>query len=267
MDIDLTKVIVLTFVINVIMTLAYSVRLVGVKTGKLLISFSLFNILQLVARTSHAFQAPLFASRIDDNINAGIFEGITLDFRLVLGAATVGTLFGALLLPTFFVIFQKAVLFFSRERSIPGLILRLFTKRGLKEVEKAVRMPSAKAVNRYRSLKDLPYKIILMNTVAVTLITVGVLATLYAGYIVPNFRLTTASLTAVVTGIATIFMFVFVDPFMAGMTEDVVAGRESEGTFRRCIFYLVSGRLVGTILAQFVLIPAAHVIAWFAQVI
>ncbi len=49
----------LTFVIHLIDTLAYSVRLNSVKSGKYALSLSLFNIFVLVSRTANMFQAPL----------------------------------------------------------------------------------------------------------------------------------------------------------------------------------------------------------------
>lgn len=45
----------LTFVIHLIGTLAYSVRIAGTRTGRIAVSFSLFNILILVSRTSNSF--------------------------------------------------------------------------------------------------------------------------------------------------------------------------------------------------------------------
>ena len=56
-----------TLVIHLIATLAYSVRLVGVKTGRIAVSFALFNILVLVSRTANSFQAPLLAKVIENN--------------------------------------------------------------------------------------------------------------------------------------------------------------------------------------------------------
>ena len=52
-------VLILTFLINLITTLSYSVRIVGIRTGRVAISFTLFNILVLVSRAANGFQAPL----------------------------------------------------------------------------------------------------------------------------------------------------------------------------------------------------------------
>jgi hypothetical protein len=53
MDIQLLVLCSLTFVIHLIGTLAYAVRIAGVRTRRIAISFALFNILVLVSRTSN----------------------------------------------------------------------------------------------------------------------------------------------------------------------------------------------------------------------
>ncbi len=62
-------------------------------------------------------------------------------------------------------------------------------------------------------------------------------------------------------------MAIFIDPHMSGMTDDVVEGRVSESQFRKAVVWLVGSRLVGTIVAQFLLIPAATLIVFVAQVL
>jgi hypothetical protein len=63
MDLQLAVICILTFVIHLIGTLAYSVRIAGVRTRRIAVSFALFNILVLVSRTSNSFQGPFLAKR------------------------------------------------------------------------------------------------------------------------------------------------------------------------------------------------------------
>ena len=76
-------VLILTFVINLITTLSYSVRIVGIRTGRIAISFALFNILVLVSRTANGFQAPLLAKTVENDIKLGVFDN--LDTFLTVG--------------------------------------------------------------------------------------------------------------------------------------------------------------------------------------
>ncbi len=100
MDKGLLLISSLTFVIHLIGTLAYAVRIAGTRTRRIALSLSLFNVLILFSRTSNSFQAPLLTKRVETKIAAGITSGID-DFRCLLLFAAAGTLAGALLIPTF----------------------------------------------------------------------------------------------------------------------------------------------------------------------
>jgi hypothetical protein len=92
-----------------------------------------------------------------------------------------------------------------------------------------------------------------------------VVASLYAGYLNPDFRVTASQLSAVVNGFATILLFALIDPQLSVMTDDVVEGRVSEPLFRRTIVWISLSRLAGTLLAQLLFLPSAQAIAWVAN--
>src|SRR5258706_15294984 len=112
MDIDLAVICLLTFVIHLIGTLAYSVRIAGVRTRRIAVSFALFNILVLVSRTSNSLQGPFLAKRVENNLGADSSHNLLLDFRWFLLSATFGTVIGAFLTPTFQRVFSRAVAHF-----------------------------------------------------------------------------------------------------------------------------------------------------------
>jgi hypothetical protein len=80
-------VLALTFLINLISTLSYSVRIVGIRTGRIAISFALFNILLVISRTANGFQAPLLAKTVENDLANGIYSNITA-FRCVIFSST-----------------------------------------------------------------------------------------------------------------------------------------------------------------------------------
>ena len=91
MDAGLVVICALTFVIHLIGTLAYSVRIAGTRTRRIALSLALFNILVLVSRTSNSFQAPLLAKRVESQLMIGAGSDGTMDFRiLLLSAFSVG---------------------------------------------------------------------------------------------------------------------------------------------------------------------------------
>ncbi|MDN2581919.1 DUF2837 family protein [Aquibium sp. ELW1220] len=89
----------------------------------------------------------------------------------------------------------------------------------------------------------MPAGIVVINVAATAMWTVGVLASIYAGSLEPDFRVTAATLSALVKGVATILLFVVIDPYLSGLTGDVVDGRASEVDFRRAIIWMVTSRL------------------------
>lgn len=267
MSIQISIVLILTVIINVISTLAYSVRIVGVKTGRIAISFAVFNVFALISRTANSIQAPLMAKSIESNMKLGNSQNLLYMFRWILLATTLATIIGAILMPTFIKIFKKAVESFSIHRSIPKLLLHSFSKSGIEQFKNSVTKPKRENLAQLKSLKRIPKKIILLNTIAFSISTVGVLASLYAGCLNPDLRTTCSTLSSVVNGFATIIMFIFIDPFISMLTDDVIRGVCSEFNFNRCIIFIVGGLIAGTVLAQFILVPAAEIIVVIAKLI
>jgi hypothetical protein len=265
MDFQLAALCILTFVIHVIGTLAYAVRIAGVRTRRIAVSFALFNVLVLVSRTSNSFQGPFLAKRIEATLTTDAGANHLLsDFRWLLLSATLATIAGTIAIPTFQRVFSRAVRHFQANRSIPKLLLRGFAKGGLSSIKEAVSLPSATHLKEIRLGKELPTSVIVLNICAQALMTVGVFAALYAGSLNPAFRVTASMLSSIINGIATIALFVFIDPHLSVLTDDVVEGRASEASFRRAVVWLAGARIAGTLVAQVIFVPAAVIIAVIA---
>ncbi len=257
----------LTFVIHLIGTLAYSVRIAGVRTRRIAVSFALFSILVLVSRTSNSFLGPFLAKRVETNLDGAAAGALLWDFRWLLVSASLATIIGALLIPTFQRVFCRAVLHFQVHRSVPKLILHGFFKGGLSYVKDVASVPAARNMTDMRTGHGVSLRITVLNVAAAALWTVGVFASLYAGVLDPSVRVTSSTLSSIINGGATVMMAIFIDPHMSGMTDDVIEGKVSEGQFRKAIVWLVGSRLAGTLLAQALLVPSAMLIAWVANVI
>ncbi len=256
-------VLILNFIISLIGTLAYSVRLVGVRTGKIAISFAVFNILVLVSRTAVTFQNPILTKFVENNLNSGKLLNI---FYLIILISSIATIFGALLIPTFQKLFCKAVMSFSVSRSIPKLILHSFSKTGIKQIRSSIAVPVKESITKL-NYRRLPKKIIVYNIIAVALITAGSLAPIYAGSLEPNLRATCSSLSSVINGTATILMSIFIDPQLSIMTDDVIEGKCSREDFRGCVIAMVGSKTIGTFASLLILVPAAYVIVFIARII
>jgi hypothetical protein len=273
----------LTFVIHVIGTLAYSVRIAGVRTRRIAVSLALFSILMLVSRTSNSFLGPFLAKRVEVGLGTKLATqletqletqlgtaaqgALLLDFRWLLLSATLATLAGALLIPTFQRVFCRAVAHFQVHRSVPKLILHGVFKGGISYLRDAASMPDSRNVTALHGGHGVSLRVTALNVAATALWTVGVFAALYAGVLDPAVRVTSSTLSSIINGGATILMAIFIDPHLSGMTDDAVDGAISESQFRRAIVWLVASRLAGTLLAQALLLPAAMLIAATARAI
>ncbi len=108
MDAQLALLCVLTFVIHLIGALAFAVRIAGVRTRRIAMSFALFNVLVLVSRASNAFQGPFLSKRIETGLLDGSGEHLLRDFQWLLASASLAALVGALAIPTFQRLFTRA---------------------------------------------------------------------------------------------------------------------------------------------------------------
>jgi hypothetical protein len=267
----------LTFIINLVGSLAYSVRIAGVRTMRIAVSFSMFNILVLVSRTANSFQSPMLAKRVESHIavvgavgsqvaaGSRLAESGLADFRWLIGAASLATLCGALLTPTLQRLFARGVDSFAEHRSLPRLMFRAFSAAGLAQIRGALVLPRAANVSALFSRSRISISVIAMNMIATAVWTVGVFASIYAGYLNPQLRSTASNLSGIINGLSTILLFIVVDPYLSLVTDDVIKGRATEPFFRRSVVWLLASRLGGTLLAQLLLVPAAMAITAAAR--
>lgn len=264
MDRQLIVICLLTIAINLVGTLAYAARIAGVRTGRIAMSFALFNVLVLISRTSNSFLGPFLAKRIEGQLAGGGGASLAHDFRIVLASASFAVFVGILLVPTGQRLFARAISYFQRYRSMGRMMMRLATPSGLNAIRQSVKVPSSSHIYDLARPRGVGGSVLIANVLAQALITVGVLASLYAGYLNPSFRVTASQLSAVINGFATILLFALIDPQLSIMTDDVVEGRIGAQLFRRTIVWVSLSRLLGTVLAQVFFFPAAALVAWIA---
>ena len=84
MSTQVAVVFALTFFIHLTGTLSYALRLAGVRTGRVAVSFALSNLLLLVSRTSNTFQGPLLAKHVERSILADATAGAESELRVLI---------------------------------------------------------------------------------------------------------------------------------------------------------------------------------------
>lgn len=271
----------LTAFINLVNTLTRSSRLSGVRTGSLATAISLFGVVYLAASFANTLQAPLLASTVEQIITSAYNQalGITaaadatstvvyqqalgeLNYKLrfVIAGASLGTLVGMLVIPSFVTSFANAINAFGRTGSVfkvIPLILISFFKPGSGILK--LRMTSLDTLRKIVTTRmTTPKSFLLWNLASYSLWTCNVLAGLYAGALYPEFRGTAVMMAAIVGNTSIVVNVMMVDPVLAKVTDAVARGEEKELELKQIIFWLAVSNLLGTILAQAIFEPVSQ---------
>lgn len=255
------------FIIHSIETLAYAVRLSGARVRMIASALSLFNIMVIVSRLANMMQQPFTGSLIDNAPKENALEFVEAQFRILIGASTIGTVFGIILFPTFIALFSRAIIHLSEEKgSVPSLMKRLFSLHYIKRGLTHFSLPKFSYLKDSK-MKDVPIKLFCVNMIITSIYTIGVLSALYASLLAPERASTAIMASGLINGIATILLVIFIDPKLSVMADDVVNQRGSYTKLKSMSLMMVTSRLLGTILAQFMFIWGAKYIAWFTTFI
>lgn len=259
-----------TFMIHMAETLALSMRLAGVRTKQVASSISFVNASFLIARMSNMFQAPLLGAMVDLAVNpkSGFTAQMLGDnFRIVIFAAFIGNAVGAFLTPSFARIFEKGICVFEKVGSIPKLVWLAIKPRNLVKILTSFRFPTRGSL-KGMDIRNIPKAFLILNVAMVSIYAIGVLASLFAGAQIPQLRATATQLSGIVNGIATIIFAIMVDPTGAHIVDQVVRGKRKEADARTMVFYLIMGRLFGTlIISQLIFLSATSYIMTVTQLV
>jgi hypothetical protein len=254
---------------------AYAARLAGVQTKRIATSISLFNLVVTASRLASLFYAPMLGSITDKASHLALRGGqyllfaehrYDLQLRVILLAGTVGTTLGAILLPTFLLLYRRGIGAFERMGSVPRALLRFADAGVLLDVGRSVQMPRIDGWRRFR-LEHVPIKLLVANVIVTAVYSVGVVAAAYASLIDPHFARTALLASGLVNGVATIAFTLIVDPTSAFFTDQAVRGERSIEEIKSLVFYLAFSAIVGTLVGQLILYPAALFIGLGASLI
>ncbi|MFD1737623.1 lipid II flippase Amj family protein [Bacillus salitolerans] len=268
MEILTTKVMFISLfiiMIHSIETLAYAVRLSGARVKLIASGLSLFSMMVIISRMANMMQQPFTGSIVDTAPKENVLQFVENQYRILIGASTVGTILGILLLPTFVAIFSRAIIHLSNER---GSVLSL-AKKGL-SLEYLKRGIKHLSFPKFTYLKDIkfseiPKQLFLFNMIVTSVYTIGVLSALYASLLAPERYGSTIMASGLINGIATILLSLFIDPKISVLADDVVNGRGNYSTLKGISIMMITSRLLGTLIAQLLFIPGAMYIAWVTK--
>ena len=255
-----------TSILHFVGTVVYAVRIVGLRTKKFSVAYIFFNFFNIFARVATSLQAPLLAKYVEKKIISGQHQSLAVFYIIILFAA-LGSFMGGFAIPSFQRFAGLAVDSFYYRRSVIKVLLRLFGGNLFKHIKKSITKPGAENYTRLFNWHGIPSKVMFINVIVSAFSTITVLCCLYAGYLHPELRSTTTAFTGFTTGMALVLSLLFVEPQIALLSDEVVAGNNTEGQFRRFVTVVVFTRFTGTLLSLLLLVPMAYVIVWLAKVI
>lgn len=251
----------LTFIIHTTETLSYALRFAGVQTGRLAVALSLSGMILLISRTSNLIQSPFSGGLIDQAVL--MHTDPSWKLHLIIAASSLGTLAAIFLFPTFVQLSKRLISHLELAGSIPGMLRSTVNIQSIRRARHHVRLPKLASLSRFR-IKGVPKRLLLLNALGTAIYTSSVLSVLYASMLAPDYKATVLTSSGLINGFATIFMTILVDPQVALLTDKAIQGQASHEEIRQMYLWLMISRFFGTLLAQFILIPAAYWVAWLA---
>ncbi len=140
-----------------------------------------------------------------------------------------------------------------------------FNLNGIKKVIKCFKLPRLSYLKGI-TFQTIPKRLFVINVIISAVFTVGVLSSIYASILVPNDYAQAALMSSgIINGIATILLTLFIDPKASVLAHRVVKKQSKYIYLKSYSLTMISSKLVGTMMAQLLFLPAAYYVAWFAE--
>lgn len=263
---------------------AYAARLAGVRTGRIATSISLFNLFVTASRLATLIYTLMLGPLSDKAGNAvkailthppgpaqhaaigSIQHTFEWQLRLIILAGTAGTIVGSLMLPMFTYMYVRGVRSFERTKSLPHSLMRLASPRVVWDVVSHLRMPHYSEIFSF-STRGIPRRLLIFNVVVTGIYAIGVVAAYYASVLDVNVARTAIGISGIINGIGTIAFTFFVDPTSSIIVDEAVKGERPHQEVKAMVFYLSLTAVIGWLVSQVLLWPAAWIIAQVAHLV
>lgn len=254
----------IVFIVQGVTIAAYAARLAGVQTKRIATSISLFNLFVTTGRLANLFMLFFLGPLSDAAGNAvidvaGWDKVFELQLRLIVLAGTFGMIVFALFLPMFTYLFRRGVRSFEARGSVPHSLVRLLSPRVIVEVLRSEHLPAFAELRRF-DWRGVPKRLLVFNTIVMCVYAIGVQASYLASVLDPSVVRTAVGLSGIINGIGTIAFTLFVDPTSSMITDQAIHGKRTIQEVRSMVFYLSLTAIIGSLLSQAVLYPAAVII-------
>ncbi|MGA7201654.1 MAG: DUF2837 family protein [Candidatus Cybelea sp.] len=259
----------ITFIVQGVTIAAYAARLAGVQTKRIATSISLFNLFVTTGRLANLFML-LFVGPLSDQAGNAVVDVAAwhrvfeLQLRLIVLAGTCGMVVFALFLPMFTYLFRRGVQSFEARGSVPHSLVRLASPAVVLDVLRSERLPKLATLRSFQ-WRHVPKRLLIFNTVVMCVYAIGVQASYLASVLDPLVVRTAVGLSGIINGVGTIAFTLFVDPTSSMITDQAIHGKRTVQEVRSMVFYLSLTAIIGSLLSQAILYPAAVVIEVVAR--
>lgn len=264
MTTQLLIIFLLTVLINTIDTSAYAARLAGVRTGHPALANSLYNVLTLGSRAANALAGPLLASLTDVAVRTQNTASLLSVYRIVVLAASVGTVVAALGIPSLSRILARGIAAYELRRSLPRVIVRGASVQGLWRITSDLVPPRLGTVTDSRR-SPFPKRFLIASILTTAIAAVSNAAAMYASALVPEGARTATSLSPMLAGFGMVLSIFVVNPVAAFVTDEALRDKRPLKDVTYITIWQVGAQLIGTLAAQLLLWPAGQAIAVVAR--
>jgi hypothetical protein len=244
---------------------AYAARLAGARSGRVATAISLFNIFATSSRFAQMFYTPMLGA-LSDRAALTSLGSYQWQLRLVVLAGTLGAVIGTLAIPTFVMLYLRAIRSLERNGSVPKAALGLLRPATIVAVVGEVKVTMATRISEL-PFRRVPKDILILNVLVTAVYGIGIVAAAYASVLYPQGARTAVLSSGLVNGFATIAYSIVVDPASAMITDRAVRGERSIQDVRALVAGLSFTAVLGLALSQFLLIPGAALIEFCARFI
>jgi hypothetical protein len=256
---------VLNCVVQALAIAAYAARLAGARSGRVATAISLYNIFAVSSRLAQMFYTPMLGA-LSDRASHGALGSYEWQLRAIVFGGTIGAVLGTLAIPTFVVLYLRAIRSLERNGNVPRAALGLLRPATFASVVRGVKLGTESR------LWDLPFRrvpkdILLLNVLVTAVYGIGVVAAAYASVLYPQGARTALLSSGLVNGFATIAFTIVVDPASAMITDRAVRGERSIDDVRALVAGLSGTAILGLALSQLLLVPGAGLIELGAKAI
>lgn len=253
----------------------YSSRVSAVRTRQVATSIAVFNFFSLISRIAAQVYNPFVGAVTDQLTKRPAGEGLSemalskLEFfnRGLIGGATLGCIISVIMIPTFVRIYDAVIIQMGKDGELSTVLAKACHPKRWPTIFRTLTSPFKQAVS-WEALGRMPKGFLIGNVLVLTFMTVGQLASIYAGAaLAPEVARTATLLSPLINGVATVTLSIVVDPTSAQIVDHAVKGDRPIEDVETMTFWLALGSVFGTLAAQLLFIPAAWFIGEGAKVV